>query len=165
MITNARTITAYGTAPGKIAGAICRAIRDGLLQTARGERVRIHRWSDPIGNIAFREWFRNKIDGLINIKAGLRADGAKLRDRGVCKCRACVHRRNAHGDREYEYCTTCPSPHWAYGRRWEYPFQAGMVRDARRIHDRLLHRVIVRQFETDIAHRRFKHLLTTKEDE
>jgi hypothetical protein len=47
-------------------------------------------------------------------------------------------------------------------RRWRrltLEFQAGLHRDARRLAD-LQHRIIHRQFETDIFKRRFGHLLT-----
>ena len=45
------------------------------------------------------------------------------------------------------------------GRRLTPEFQAGLCRDARRLKD-LQHRIIHRQFETDIFQRRFGHLLT-----
>ena len=47
-------------------------------------------------------------------------------------------------------------------RRWRRltpEFQASLRRDARRLTD-LQHRIIHRQFETDIFNRRFGHLLT-----
>ena len=46
-----------------------------------------------------------------------------------------------------------------HGRRLTPEFQAGLRRDARRLND-LQHRIIHRQFETDIVKRRFGHLLT-----
>lgn len=48
------------------------------------------------------------------------------------------------------------------GRRWRRltpDFQTSLRRDARRLAD-LQHRIIHRQFETDIFNRRFGHLLT-----
>jgi hypothetical protein len=48
------------------------------------------------------------------------------------------------------------------GRRWRRlmpDFQTSLRRDARRLGD-LQHRIIHRQFETDIVNRRFGHLLT-----
>ena len=47
-------------------------------------------------------------------------------------------------------------------RRWRRltpEFQASLYRDARRLKD-MQHRIIHRQFETDIFNRRFGHLLT-----
>lgn len=44
-------------------------------------------------------------------------------------------------------------------RRLTPSFQAGLYRDARRLRD-LQHRIVHRQFETDIFNRRFGHLLT-----
>ena len=49
------------------------------------------------------------------------------------------------------------------GRRWRRltpDFQTRLSRDAQRLKD-LQRRIIHRQFETDIFHRRFGHLLTT----
>lgn len=46
-----------------------------------------------------------------------------------------------------------------HGRRLTPEFQASLCRDARRLRE-LQHRIIHRQFETDIFHRRFSHLLT-----
>lgn len=39
------------------------------------------------------------------------------------------------------------------------PIPAEWIRDCRRVHDRLQHRVIVRQFETEECRQRFAHLL------
>jgi hypothetical protein len=44
-------------------------------------------------------------------------------------------------------------------RRLTPEFQASLHRDARRLND-LQHRIIHRQFETDLVNRRFGHLLT-----
>jgi len=45
------------------------------------------------------------------------------------------------------------------GRRLTPEFQASLYRDAQRLKD-IQHRIIHRQFETDILKRRFGHLLT-----
>jgi len=159
-------VTAYGPTAGKEAGQIYRAIRDGMARTARDERVTTSWCGASLDRDGLRHWFRDKIDGMINLKAGLRSDGARKREK--CRCRACLHQHGhdlERGRLAIVRCYHCPSrEHLPYGRKWENDYQIGAWRDSRRARERVTQRIAVRQFETEDARKRLGHLLSTWED-
>ena len=117
-----------------------------------------------------RQWFRDKLDGLINLKAGLRSDGAPARWRGraaddrrfrrfVCRCRRCEHDRAYHHDntslrpRVSASCTHCNGLHVEWGgRKWESDYYGRALRDQQALGTP---RRSVRRFETEDVRRRF----------
>lgn len=150
----------YGHSAGRQAGEIARAVRDGLARTARGERVTVHRGGEPLDHKGLRQWFCDKLDGMINLKAGLRSDGAPRKTRCACKhclgrCDCALRKIFARGGLVCGY--GCRAP-WG-GRRWENDWQASAWRDSRRARDRVLARARIRQFETEVARARLAHLI------
>ena len=153
---SATALTMYG--PGTVgprAGEIARAIQAGFTATARGERVSVHRYTEPLDHEQLRQWFRDKLDGLINLKAGLRSDGAPAKR--ACACLHCMGRCDCalkkipeRGGRVCGYGCCAP---WG-GRRWETDWEASARRDSRAARDR----VAVRRFETDVVRKRLGHL-------
>jgi hypothetical protein len=159
-------MSAYGPTAGHEAGQIARAIRDGFARVSKGEQVQVYRMGERLDADGLRAWFRDKIDGMINLKAGLRSDGAPKRV-GHCRCKACLHQHGhdlKRGGLVNVRCPSCPVPHRDYGRKWEYDYQASAWRDSRRARERVTRRVVVQQFETEDARRRLGHLLSTWED-
>ena len=156
----------YGPgAVGANAGEIARAVREGFAATVRGERVSVHRHGEPLDQEGLRQWFRDKLDGLINIKAGLRSDGAPRKR--ACACMHCLGRcdcgiKKIEARGGYVCGYGCRAP-WG-GRRWETDWEASAWRDLRKARDRVLSRVTVRSFETDVARRRLGYLVSERED-
>jgi len=154
----------YGENPGPNAGKIYRAIKQGFEQTARGERVRPHWGDSALDAESLRQWFRAKLDGMINVKAGLRSDGAARKSR--CNCNACTGRCDCGIARKIidgrERCGYgCHRP---YGEKWEQDYENRAYRDSRAARDRVARRIRVYQFETKEARRRLGHLLSERDD-
>lgn len=51
------------------------------------------------------------------------------------------------------------------GRRWAELYQVDLMRDQLDLHNKVRHRVVVRQWRTDIVRKRYSHLLHKPEDE
>lgn len=156
---------------GKAAGEIARGMREGLAAAQKG--VRIKTWWGDDGKSAdqLRAWFRDKLDGMINLKAGLRSDGAPARDRQRCFCRGCVHAHMHDLDRPamaldrtiIVRCPSCPRDHIEYGgRKRESEYESGAHRDQWRLRDKRERRIIIHQFETAEVRERFGHLISDR---
>lgn len=156
--------TLYGSNVGTTGGMTARAIRDGLARTARGELVTVTRFGRQLDHEALRQWFRDKIDGLINLKAGLREDGAPRKQRCACahclgRCTCSIRKIAARGGYVCGY--GCREP-WG-GRRWSGEWQMSAWRDAWRVRDKRESRVAIHSFETDMARARLAHLVSERD--
>lgn len=155
-------MTLYGERAGRRAGQIARCIRDGFAAADAGVRVKPEWSSNGLDGAGLRQWFRDKLDGMINLKAGLRSDGAPRRDRLSCRCRGCLHEHRHLMERGLdEYlryasirCWNCPRGHedWG-GRKWSDDYERGLVQDQWDLRGRSR----VRQLRTPELRARFAH--------
>lgn len=157
--------TRYGDIVGPYAGQLVRALREGFAAADRGVKVKPSWTSDGLDGAQLRQWFRDKLDGVINLKAGLRSDGASRRSKLRCRCMGCRHEhmmeRGVHEALRYAAirCHACPPDHAEWGgRRWGDIYQVDLHRDQWRLRDLRERRVRVRRFATDLVRARFGHL-------
>jgi hypothetical protein len=140
--------------------------RTAFATTAAGGMVRIY-WNTPILNAeGWREEFRAALDKRINVKAGLRSDGAPKRSK--CRCMHCTAKCDCAcrkfvgtpapivGDCGYG----CRFP-WG-GRKWDSDYEGNLIRDRRAIEDRVTRRISLYQINTPELRQRFAHLLSER---
>lgn len=134
------------------------AKQGGILTMERGG----HTYDLP----ALQEWFRQQLDEAINLKAGLRADGAPRKRQCACKhcvgrCDCNIRKLSARGSFVCGY--GCREP-WG-GRRWDPDWQRALSQDARAIQDKIERRVAIHNFRTDIVRSKLGHLVTRSDEE
>ena len=99
------------------------------------------------------------VDGRINNRGGLRADGAPAKTACACKhcmarCDCSIRRIPARGGEVCGYGCRFP---WG-GRKWDGDYQRDLERDARAVADWYARRIRVRRFSTELVQGRLGHL-------
>lgn len=169
---------------GPAAGATARDIRDGLARARAGVKIRTWWGGDGLDEAGLRVWFQRKIDESINLKGGLRSDGAARKARCSCWCcrdlrvlrklyyglhgkvEHCCHGGGSRGNGRpsalvHEVGTHCYA--WG-GRKWDWTYQVGFRRDQSAIRDKIARRVRLYYLETPECRERFAHLVSERED-
>lgn len=154
---------ARGYGSGSAAGAVARNYLVAFEKAKRGIKIIFERGGDEYGAEDLCEWFRGKLDEAMNLKAGLRADGAPRKARCHCKhcegrCDCALRRVIIDGRGRCGY--GCRAP---WGRKWEREWQIGAERDQRAIADKHERRYAIYQFNTPELRGRFAHLLSDRD--
>jgi hypothetical protein len=141
-------------------GAVARAIKNGFELCRAGYKVRASWAGRAMDEAELRQWFRDRLDQRINLKAGLRSDGAPLKTQ--CACKHCMGRCDCSRSRlrlrgGWVCGGGCRFP-WG-GRHWDEDWQGSARRDSRRLRDRFTSRIAIHSFDTELARKRFGHLI------
>ncbi len=144
------------------------AARKAFAVTAAGGSVRTYWTNRTLDANGWREEFRTAHDKRINVKAGLRSDGAPKRSK--CRCMHCTAKCDCAcrkfvgtpgpivGDCGYG----CRFP-WG-GRKWDSGYEADLARDRHAITQRVTSRMSLYQLNTPELRQRFAHLLSDRRD-